>query len=51
VGKKVVLIIRLIPEAEQQSAKEIQRDIEAERREILRVIPWASEIEKIEVIS
>lgn len=48
-AKKVVLIIRLVPEALEVKTSSIKREIQKESRGIVRAIPWAAEIEDIKV--
>lgn len=48
-AKKAVLTIRLVPEAFGVKSSIIKRDIQKESRSIIRAVPWAAEIENIEI--
>jgi len=47
--EKAVLKIRLVPEAVKVKASLIKQDIQKEFKNIVRAIPWAAEIEDIQV--
>jgi len=48
-AEKAVLTIRLVPEAIEVKASLIKQDIQKEFKNIVRAIPWAAEIEDIQV--
>lgn len=48
-ARKAVLTFRLVPEAVEAETASIKQDIQKESREIIRAVPWAAEIEKIQV--
>jgi hypothetical protein len=48
-GKKAVITIRLLREASKLSNDELLKEIEKQIKESIWTVPWASEIESIEI--
>ena len=48
--KRCILKILLVDEADEKTCEEIKEDIIREKKTFLRLIPWASRIEKIEIL-
>ncbi|MGQ9565538.1 MAG: hypothetical protein ACUVT5_03210 [Candidatus Bathyarchaeales archaeon] len=49
-GKKVIIVVRLIKEADGKSNRRIEREIMQELAEGMPKIPWQDEIQKIVVL-
>ena len=47
--KRVVIRIRLLPEASKLSKEELISEIESEIKKAVYVIPWANSVESIEI--
>jgi translation elongation factor EF-1beta len=47
--KKVYITIRLVPEAAKVADENLKNEIERELRKNIFVIPWANELESVEV--
>jgi len=49
-GKKVIIVVRLIKEADSKSNRRIEKEIMQELAESMPKIPWQGEIQKIVVL-
>jgi len=49
ISKKVVITIRLVPEAAKLSDEQLIKEIEKEIKKAIYVVPWANSVEGIEI--
>jgi hypothetical protein len=48
-SKKVIIKIRLLPEASRLSREELMSRIESEVKKAIYVVPWANSVESVEI--